>query len=372
MSHSEHQSALNKAKIRLMSKEDSAFFTTVCFSMQHKWDDRIPTAATNGLEIRYNPDFFMGLTPEERVFLLLHETMHVAFLHMDRLHERDIRRWNIAADHVINLMLIERGFQMPEGGLADPQYKGMSTEEVYDLLSEQEVEAMDLDLLDLEEFPGDSPEATQQEIQEILVRAAIQSQMAGDKPGTIPGDIQIYLNGLLKPKLPWNRILQNYLHSFNKGDYTFRKPNRRYLPDYYIPSLYSESLDHVAVAVDTSGSVTDDQFHQFVSEIASIFKMMSPDRLTIIQFDYRIKKVDEVKSLHELRKVKFTGRGGTCVTDLMDWSRQHKPKVLIIFTDGYFDVHPEDYVNQCPLIWIIHDHVDFTIPAGKVIHHEIQ
>ena len=64
--------ALNKAKIRLMSTPDSAFFTTVCFSLKHIWDESIPTAATNGKEIRFNPDFFMSLNTDEQVFLLLH------------------------------------------------------------------------------------------------------------------------------------------------------------------------------------------------------------------------------------------------------------------------------------------------------------
>ena len=55
------QKALDKAKVALMSKPDSVFFTTVCFSLKHVWDDSIPTAQTNGLEIRYNPEFFMQL-----------------------------------------------------------------------------------------------------------------------------------------------------------------------------------------------------------------------------------------------------------------------------------------------------------------------
>src|SRR4030095_8835742 len=127
----DHHQALSKAKINLMARPDSAFFTTICFSLMHVWDDRIPAACTNGKVIRFNLQFFMDLNPEERIFLLLHETLHVAYFHMDRLQTRNAGRWNVAADHVINLQLIERGFKMPSMGLADPQYKGMSTEEVY-------------------------------------------------------------------------------------------------------------------------------------------------------------------------------------------------------------------------------------------------
>ena len=124
----DHNQALSKAKIALMSREDSAFFTTVCFSLKHIWDDTIPTACTDGASIWFSRKFFMGLTTAEQIFLLLHETLHVALLHILPLpagwcHDRA----NIAMDHVINLMLIEAGYTMPAGGHADPQYKGMGS-----------------------------------------------------------------------------------------------------------------------------------------------------------------------------------------------------------------------------------------------------
>ncbi len=131
---SAHIAALNKAKIQLMSKPDTVFFTTVCFSLKHIWDETIPTACTNGKEIRFNPDFFMSLDLEEQIFLLVHESMHVAYMHMDRLNTRNPRKWNYAADYVINHQLISRGFKMPKNCLHDPQYADMSTEEVYNKL----------------------------------------------------------------------------------------------------------------------------------------------------------------------------------------------------------------------------------------------
>ena len=107
-----HEDALSKAKILLMTKPNSVFFTTLCFSLRHKFSEEETTASTDGIEVTYSPKFCMGLSPEERVFLLLHETLHCAYLHMVRLMERDHRKWNIAADHVINLQLIERGYKI--------------------------------------------------------------------------------------------------------------------------------------------------------------------------------------------------------------------------------------------------------------------
>lgn len=360
------QRALDKAKIALMSKPDSAFFTTVCFSLKHVWDNTIPTAATNGVCIKFNPDFFMGLSVEERVFLLLHESMHVAYLHMERLMERDRAKWNVAADHVINLQLIERGFRMPKMCLANPDYKDLSTEEVYKLLPEQKESECDLDI---EPGEGD-PTELRQSVEDILVRAEIQSRMQNDKAGSIPGDIQIFLNGLLKPKLPWNRILQKFLYSTAKSDYSFRKPNRRHFPEYYLPSLHSESLVDLAIAVDISGSVSDEQFKRFISEIHSIFKMMKPEKISLIQFDTRIQSIDQIHNLHELSKVKFIGRGGTEIVPVIDWVNKNKPQVFLTFTDGEFRFKNAETKVQS--IWLIHENPKFEAPFGRVIHYNIQ
>lgn len=357
--------ALSKAKIQLMTRADSAFFTTVCFSLKQVWDDSIPTAATDGTTIYFNTQFFMNLSTEERVFLLLHESMHVAYLHMDRLNERDHKKWNIAADHVINLMLKERGFKMPTNGLADPMYIGLSTEEVYKLLPEQKDILFDMDLQ-----PSDQPsEALNQAVQDILVRAAIQSKMQEDRPGSIPGELEIFLNGLLDPKLPWQRILQKYLHAKVKNDYTFKKPNRRFFPTYHLPSLYSEGLMDIAVAVDTSGSVTDADFQVFISEVHSILKMMKPEKITLVQFDTALGNISEHRNISSISHIKFVGRGGTKIGPVLKWASEKKPKLLLVFSDGYFRF--KDATVDTETLWIIHNNPKFTAPKGKVIHYKV-
>jgi predicted metal-dependent peptidase len=365
----EHIEALSKAKIALMSTPDTAFFTTVCFNLMHVWDDSIPTACVDGKNIRFNTKFFMGLSPSERLFLLLHETLHVVFMHMCRIGDRNHAKWNVAGDHVINLLLIERGFKMPKDGLADPIYIGLSTDEVYKLLPEQNPSKVDMDIEMGNGDPDLDEEALAEGIQDILIQAAIQSKMQDDKPGTIPGEIQIFLDKLLAPKLPWHRILQKYLQAFSKSDYSFKKPNRRFFPQYYLPSMYSTSLIDIGIAVDTSGSVSDHDFNVFVSEVAGIFKMMKPDKISLIQFDTEIKSVTSVRSIKELSKINFLGRGGTDIRDLMKWAEANKPQVLLIFSDGGFHAYPVDH--KVPIVWLIHNNTKFLADYGKVIHYNI-
>jgi len=366
----DHHQALSKAKIQLMARPDSAFFTTVCFSLKHRWDEEIPTACTDGKEIRFNPKFFMGLSVEEQIFLLIHESMHVAYLHMVRLMGRNMRKWNIAADYVINHQLIERGFKMPARGLHDPQYAGMSTEQVYDLLPENPTQECDMDIEHDEGGAGKTADdQLSNDIQDILVRASIQSKMSGDKPGTVPGDIEIFLDRLLNPKLPWNRILQKYIQSFAKNDYSFRKPNRRFFPKYHLPSLHGEKLINMAIAVDASASVSDEDFQVFVTEVNSILRMMKPEKITLVQFDTQIKSVDEVRNSEELMRVRFSGRGGTQIKPVIYWANENKPQLLMVFSDGEFRFRGDS--TKVPVIWVIHNDESFTAPFGKVLHYAI-
>lgn len=363
----EAQVALSKAKIQLMARPDSAFFTTICFSLKHMFDDTVQTACTNSKWIKFNTKFFMDLDPEERIFLLLHETMHCAYLHTVRLPAGACHdRWNIATDHVINLQLIERGFKMPRMGLADPKYRGLSAEEVYKLLPDNPGQPHMKDLITGDGDPGE----LEKEMAEILVRAAIQSKVSQDKPGTIPGEVEIFLNRLLNPKLPWNRILQKYLQAFAKNDYTWRKPNRRFFPQHHLPSLHSENLMNIAIAVDTSGSVSDEDFLRFVTETNSILRMMKPEKITLIQFDTEIKSVDEVRNVHELMRVKFTGRGGTLINPVLDWVNENKPQLLLVFSDGGFYFYTTE--TKVPVIWLIHDNAPWTAPFGKTIHYTMK
>lgn len=379
------QLALDRAKLHLMQAPDSVFFSTLCFSLKHKFDESIPTACTDGRTIRYNPDFFLDTDVNGQVFLLLHETMHCAYVHMVRIKAAGMEKQkaNIAADHVINLQLIERGFKPPTKCHANPDYKGMSMEEIYKILPDEPDSPFMDDLMEPgsggEDGTGKSKQNSEAQaklvkqleadMQDILIRAAVQSKLSNDKPGTIPGDIQIFLDNLLSPKLPWNVILRKFLQSFNKNDYSWTRPNRRFSPKHYLPSLHSESLIDLTIAVDTSASVSDEEFKQFVSEAHHILKVMKPSKMTFIQFDTELKSVEELKDVRDLLQLEFHGRGGTSVHPVMDWAKEHQPKLLVVFTDGYFDVPQEKPPHQT--LWVIHNNTSWECPFGKTIHYEL-
>lgn len=370
---------LNKAKIGLMQTPNSAFYTTIVLSMRFLWDENHPTAYTNGQVIGFNPDFFMKLTHDERIGVLVHEASHVAHMHIQRQQERIHWLFNEAADHVINLDLKAKGFKIPGFGFADKRFTGMSTEQVYRILHEEFMQQPPQDQVprpnemdDLKQPTDDNgkpmdPEQIKRMVDDMIVRASIEAKMQND-PGSIPGDIEIYLDKLLNPKLPWQTILRKWLKAQAKCDYTWKRPNRRFMPAHYLPSLQSEGamIDFQAF-VDTSGSETDADFLRFISELHGIMKMMKPKKIELGQFDTSIKSLVRVRNIMDLAAVKFYGRGGTIITDVLDHAEKTQPKVCMIFSDGGFVIDRK--TCSANILWMIHDNPKWDAPFGKVIHY---
>ena len=377
---------MTKVKVRMMQKADILFFTNVFLSLKHAWIDNFATAKTDGTYVHFNPEFFLSLENNaQRLFLVLHETYHVAFQHMFRVGNRtNMKKWQHACDYAINGMLIQQGYEMPcVKGLHDTKFDNMSVYQVYDLLDDDDVENTPNPFGNDLVKPGDDEnkngegtgdtkahiENAKQKLDEILVRSAMQASMSGCDPGNIPSEIQIYLDKLTKPKLPWNKLLKRFYFAVAKNDYSMRRPNRRHFPQYYLPSLYSDGLGLAAVATDVSCSVSTGDFTKFINETASLFRQERPDLINFIQFNTGLVSIDKVRSAKELHKINFRGRGGTQIDPVIQWAKKHKPDVMIIFTDGYYNLTEPD--PKVPILWIIYNNPKYTAPYGKVIHYEV-
>ncbi|WAW11605.1 hypothetical protein nACB1_059 [Acinetobacter phage nACB1] len=387
--------ALSRAKIKLMLKKDVAFFATLILQTPVFWvsADEIPTAATNGINLYMNPDFFLSLDPEERLFLILHEIMHNVYNHCTRRGFRDATTWNEACDYVINDELIQRNFKMPKDGLHDSTYRNMSADDVYDLLMERKNKGgsnapspwPDLKEPQASGAGNQSPQnggagnqtpsmgqPTAEEIEEhnknLLTQATQASQMAGDKAGTVPGSLQRELDDLLYPKLPWDKILAKFLFTLSKDDYSWRKPNRRFISQGIImPSLHSEGIGKIDFAIDTSGSVSKDDFNRFISEIGYVFKRFNPKEIGIMQFDSILQSNDKVVNAQDFMKLEFKGGGGTQIEPVLEAFKESEGKALIILTDGYLH-HSAELDPKKPVVWCIYNNPRFVPTFGTAIH----
>lgn len=355
---------MSKTKVLLMSNPKSVFFSTLVLGLKMIWDDSQPTAYTNGRVVGWNTTFFMSLTRDERVFVMVHETLHVVLKHLLRVLGRDHRLWNAAGDFYINLMLVDHGFKMPKVGLIDPRFRGMSVPEIYAVLVKENFQPPPGMWDDLRE-PEQDKQTHEMEVQNLLIRATTVTKMGGGA-GTVPGDIAIMLQAMLDPKLPWTTILHRWLNARIKTGYNYTRPNRRY-PDVFLPSRNSKGLKKLAVFMDVSSSVEDFQFNHMVSELTGVMKRFKP-RITLITFNTTITGVHHIKSIGELRGIEFRGRGGTCCECVFDWIEENKPDASIVFTDGEFYWEREKLSSE--IVWLINDNKHFEPKFGKAVHYE--
>ena len=395
MSNSLIETALAKAKINLLKKKETRFYSAICSSLETIITDAIPTAATNGITVKFNPNFFMGLNDSERTFLVAHETLHVAYLHAIRRGDRDKQLFNKAADYFINQELIDVGLEMPKGGLHDPKYKGMTVEQIYKVLEadpkQQNQQNPMEDLEDMEDGQGegegegngdgqnpqngsggmsqqeieDKKEEIESKINSIISKAIMNAELAGNAD-SIPPNLKRYMDSLKTPKVNWRAVLAQFVNNLAPGDYTWRRPRKRYLPDYYLPSFKTEKIGRLDFAIDVSGSIGEKEFKVFVNEVAGVLNMMKPAEIGLMQFDHTLTGNETVKNLRELAKVQFKGGGGTVPQVALDAFEKGKAMGLVVLTDGYFSNNLRN--PKRPVIWVVYDNPSWTPPFGKVVH----
>ncbi len=152
-------------------------------------------------------------------------------------------------------------------------------------------------------------------------------------------------------------------------DYTWRRPNRRY-EDMYLPSRFTDDgrLEHLIYYWDVSGSISEKEELRFNSELKYIWEQFKPSKITIVQFDTRITKVDEWTAGMSFNEVKIVGKGGTHLGPVRQHMLDNQPTAAIIFSDLY--CAPMAPGPLCPVIWVAVGNTQAQVPFGKLINIE--
>ena len=354
------------------------FFGTLALRLKPISDDSVPTACTNGQFIAFNPKWFLKLREEERVGLIAHEVMHVALMHMLRREERDAVKWNVAGDYVINNALLKSKFILPNTELIDPKYDNMSTEEIYALLPEDIKDGTgpgDILLLDGDDpggcgavidHPSVSDGSASGKFEAEIEIAVQQAAEAAKAMGKLPGHLQTLIEKALAPKVDWKMVLARFLRTNNKSDFTWIKPNRRFISrGLYLPSLHTPALEEIAVAVDTSGSVSEAELEQFTGEITSILHDTNPELIHFLQCDTKVCADTEYTRESLPLKITYEGRGGTRFSPVMKYLKENHPNIsaLVYLTD----LESDDFGDapHYPVLWI--STASTEAPYGEVI-----
>lgn len=402
---------------------DHPFFASLLLQMRRIEDPSVATACTDGVCIRYNPEFIESLTPNQVAGLLAHEVMHPALGHLHRLPVN--AEGNIAGDFAINNLIdnynnelrlhqsrltgkVKQPLELPEGGLIDHALDDYSAEQILTMLragelgikivrvkvrrdgqgawgefEEQAAEPGNSDgdgdesgeegdgqpgrIKKGGKSGGKSKEQMAAEWERRLVQAAIGTKMQG---GDLPGCIRKLVDRFVNPRVPWQRLLERFVENTADADYSWHRPDRRFLDDdIVIPEIHDTTLGEIVVAVDTSGSIFSDEeaLASFESELNSIIAQCRPRNVIVLYCDTKITGRDDFGPGERVR-LNARGGGGTDFRPVGDYVNEHniQPRVCIYLTDlyGTFPEGPWDF----PVIWCVYGDNKAHAPFGDTVH----
>jgi predicted metal-dependent peptidase len=387
---------LKKVKINLMRNPMFALWSGIMMVGKTSVAEDVPTACTNGRDEIYGLEFITKLDEKQLGFVVLHENMHKGLRHMttwQKLRAENPRLANIAMDHVINLMIMEMDpneqvIAMPrlDDGTPmacyDTKYKGMNTKQVFDLLKQQDkdngVSDAGFDEHDWDgakEMTAEERKELEREVDQALRQGQIAAMKATGKGGL---NVNRELGDMLQPQIDWREALREFVSATcnAKDASSWRRVNRRMLgQDVYLPTLVGEKVGHIAIGVDTSGSIGADELNVFLSEVKAVVEEVHPDKIDLIYWDGNVAghEVYDMATMSNLvSSTKPVGGGGTDPTCMMRYLKQQniKPECIIQLTDGYISDWGDEW--DAPIMWVISESRytsgRIVAPVGKTVH----
>ena len=389
--------SLSKVSKELMLKEP--FYGFFLLMLNKVWDaKRVPTACVSKNNINYqltiNPEFWESLGDKHQMGLLKHELLHIAFNHLTNTFPfSDKKLANIAFDLEINQFIDPEW--LPEGGLTLDTYPELNLEAKQGsryyysklLAAKQEKDKKGTsgcpnfdkhcDQMDNGEDPAnhgtweefeDLPEAERKLIEKQVQRVLSEVKEQTEKrQGNVPGEMvgKILIEVIEKAKFNWREYVRRFAGNSTKI-YTKkvrRKENRRFSDN---PGLKIKMRQHMLLAIDTSGSVSDAELKEFMNEIFHIYKQGVD--VTIVQCDTEIKSIKPYKGALDLE---VGGRGGTSFDPVLEYFNENLKKYtsLVYFTDGECDTNMKP---RGPILWVLSERsYDNKSLPGKVIKLEL-
>jgi predicted metal-dependent peptidase len=389
---------LTTARVGLLLK--APFFGNMATRMNLKdASDWCPTAATNGRDFYYNKDFVSKLSVKKLEFLFGHEILHCVLDHFGRAGSRDRMLCNIAQDYAVNQILVDErvGEKITEVQICyDSKYRGMAWEEIYDELFDKAEKISMEDLLKevgdiLDEHinedgsgPGKEgddegkgkPRMSKEEAQKIrdeIKEAMIQSAAAAGA-GKVPAGIQRMIKDLTEPKMNWRQLVRQEIQSIVRSDYSFSRPSRKgWQTGAILPGMVPETTIDVAIAIDMSGSIGNEDATTFLSEVKGIMDQYEDFKISLWCFDteiYAFKEITQDNS-GELLEYEPVGGGGTDFEANWTFMKEQgiTPKKLIMFTDGYPCGSWGD-PDYCDTLFIVKGNTTAEAPFGQTVIYE--
>lgn len=386
-------------------------------------DDWCHTAATDGVRFYYNHEFIEKLNPKELQFLFGHEILHVVYDHMARKGSRDHDIFNVACDYAVNLDLVNNNIgEKPTSVpcLYETKYAGLASEEIYELIKDEikqkqqsqsgqsgqnndqqggsgnsELDKLIDQLLDQHIDPSkqnnenesnsnndggsssgpvkmteEERRRARDEMKEAIINAASQCQASN-----LPLGVRRLINDLTNPQMDWRELLQMHLDGITPKDYSWTKPSRTsWHIDAILPGMIVDQELDICVAIDTSGSISDEQARDFLSEVAGIMAQYDEYKIHVWCFDTEVHnpQIFTSDNLEDIVDYEVKGGGGTNFQANYDFMIENDihPKRLVWFTDGYDGGTPLwGDPNYADSLFVIHGNDQIVPPYGSVAYY---
>jgi predicted metal-dependent peptidase len=421
--HTTTAQKLTRSRVQLILKQP--FFGTLSLRLK-LIPGNLPTIATDGSRIVYNPAFVDGFKPAELEGTLAHEVLHCALGHQCRRGNRDPELWNEAADFAINPILIGNGFVLPAGALIEPAFANLSAEEIYARLLQRRSEEgggtkpkeqqnggggtasgpqgaggiappnLNTDaspqpvleqggrttgdavgpsslrpggfgeVWDATDEHGQTTSPAEKRRQEHEWAIAAEQALRSAKAcGHEPAGIERPLSESRQPQQDWRAILRDFVAATTPSDYRWTPPNRRYIASgLYLPSVERQGVGEIVIAVDTSGSIGKLELEQFAGEISVISEEAQPEAIHVVYCDAAVQCTQEFHPSEPVR-LEPRGGGGTDFCPPFKWVDENNiaPVCFIYLTDLCCHSYPE--APEYPVLWVTDSRR--TAPFGETL-----
>ncbi|MHB0965311.1 MAG: vWA domain-containing protein [Bellilinea sp.] len=355
----------------------NVFFTALLYNMRIEARDDLPaTAATDGVNLYYNPELFAKqLTAPQRVFALVHELLHVILFHNTRRGIREPEQWNIACDHAANLLCLEYGFNVPDWAYQDATYKGMTAEKIYDLLDKKSgggdkgKTPMSGDVMDYD--PTQNGGHTKADVERAIAIGTEQAAQAAKAAGQDSSTLKRLIGEAQVQREPWHQHLRRWMTSMNTRQYNWARfdSRRAVLHGVVSPQMRAENMGKVVVLVDESGSMTDKQRAAVSAHVSDICRDCTPSEVIIAHFDTSVVHAESYTGPdYDIAMRRYAG-GGTDIGAAVSWGLDNHSdaQLMICFTDLY---GPFGEDPGMPVLWVSQTET-VPVPYGELIYGDL-
>lgn len=313
-----------------------------------------PIAVDKNLRLYYDPDFSQIVQPSECSGVLYHECLHILYRHHERceLIGADSLTWNIASDLAINSYInyYDRSdmripawactpdkFRFPELKTAEEYYEMLkkSGKKIKESVTSGGCGSCSGHKGNWESDDEASNGISRDEVDIIIRRVA--NDIANHKNrGSVPAHLARWADELLNPSVDWRTLLRTMVRrriraKLGAVDYTFKKMNRRCsMSDIILPAPIAPTAN-VAVVIDTSGSRSNRDLSQDLSDIKEIISVAG----TSIGVYVVDAKVHVHKRVFKPDQIKLVGGGGTDMVQGIQAAARDRADLIIVLTDGY-------------------------------------